>query len=381
MLAGILALSMLPQEVRVSTDQELQRALNNAKPGVTILIAPGDYQGGIFQSNLQGTAEKPIIISGVDSRARPVFIGGNGIHISKPSHLTIRHIIIKDVKANGLNIDDGALDANSAHHINLSNVSVSGTPKGNNDAIKLSGIKEFTISSCSTSNWGGSAIDMVGCHNGMIKDSHFENGGDNAIQTKGGSSNVTIETSTFLNAGQRALNIGGSTGREFFRPPLESIKSGERFEATRITVQGCTIQGGTAGIAFVGSTFSTARFNTIYTPGRWAFRILQETSDADFIPCGNNTIESNLMVYQSQNWGEQGINVGGGTDPKSFKLIDNFWYCLDTPGTERANTNLTETRPSRGKNPQIQPLNSFTFRVTESSPAAKVGAHAFPTKP
>lgn len=381
MFLGLFALVLAPQEVRVSTDAELQHALKNARPGVTILIAPGDYQGGIYQSNLQGTADKPIIISGVDSRARPVFIGGNGIQISKPAYLTLRHIVIRDVKANGLNIDDGSASNNSAHHINLSNISVSGTPKGNNDAIKLSGISEFTVSSCSASNWGGSGIDMVGCHSGLIKDSHFENGGDNAIQAKGGSSDITIETSTFINAGERAINIGGSTGREFFRPPLNTIKPGEWVEATRITVQGCTIQGGTAGIAFVGSTNSVAKFNTTYTPGRWAFRILQESRDPEFAPAGNNTVESNLIVFQSENWGEQGINVGGGTDPKSFKFNDNFWYCLNAPGTERPNPNITELRAVRGKNPQLEKFNSFTFRVPPDSPAANVGAHAFPKKP
>lgn len=381
MLAAFVALLIVPQEVRVSTDAELQKALKDARPGVTILIAPGDYQGGIFQSNLQGTAEKPIIISGVDPRARPVIIGGNGIHISKATYLTIRHLIIKDVKANGLNMDDGGLTAKPSHHINLSNISVSGTPKGNNDAIKLSGITEFTVNSCTAANWGGSAIDMVGCHNGVIKDSHFENGGDNAIQTKGGSSDIIIETSTFLNAGERAVNIGGSTGREFFRPPLETIKSGERLEAAKITVQGCTIQGGTAGIAFVGAVNSTARYNTIYTPGRWAFRILQETNTPDFLLCGNNVVESNLMVYQSQSWGEQGINVGGGTNPRSFRFSDNFWFCLDSPGNERPNPNIQEVRPIRGKNPHLEPLNTFTFRISETSPATKVGAHAFPVTP
>ncbi|QYK54270.1 MAG: right-handed parallel beta-helix repeat-containing protein [Fimbriimonadaceae bacterium] len=382
MLAAFVALLFVSQEVRVSTDAELQKALKDARPGVTILIAPGDYQGGIFQSNLQGTAEKPITISGVDPDRRPVFTGGNsGIHIIQPAHLNIRNIVIRNVKGNGLNIDDGGAVLKPAHHINLAKITVSGTPAGNNDGIKLSGIKDFSVNNCDISNWGGSAIDMVGCHNGIIKDSHFENGGDNAIQTKGGSSGITIETSTFLNAGERPVNLGGSTGREFFRPPVNSIKAGQRTEATAITVQGCTIQGGTAGIAFVGATYSAARFNTIYAPKRWAFRILQETNATDFLPCGNNAVESNLIVYQSQNWGEQGINIGSGTQPKSFKFVDNFWYCLDAPNSTRANPNIEESNAIRGIHPHLEPLTSFTFKVAPSSPAAKVGAHAFPIKP
>jgi len=38
------------------------------------------------------------------------------------------------------------------------------------------------------------------------------------VQAKGGTSEVVIQACTFLGAGQRAINVGGSTGLEFFRP-------------------------------------------------------------------------------------------------------------------------------------------------------------------
>ena len=43
----------------------------------------------------------------------------------------------------------------------------------------------------------------------------FGNQGSNSIQMKGGSSNLHIETNDFINGGQRALNLGGSTGAAF----------------------------------------------------------------------------------------------------------------------------------------------------------------------
>lgn len=382
MLAAIFALVIAPQEVRVSTDAELQNALKNARPGVTILIAPGDYQGGIFQSNLQGTAEKPITIANEHPYLFPTFKGGNGIHFSKPSYLKIRNINIKDVKANGLNIDDDGSPSTPANHIEISGLTVFNTPVGNNDAIKLSGVQDFSIEDCLIGKWGGSGIDMVGCHNGVIKNSVLSSGGDNAIQLKGGTSNVTIERCRFKDAGQRTINIGGSTGREFFRPPLDSIPAGQRVEAKNITVQGCTMLGATASIAMVGCTNSTVRFNTIYKPLKWAFRILQESREQDFIPCGNNKVDSNLILFNSDKWSENGINVGSGTNPKSILFSNNFWFCIDKPGTEKPNSNIIESSEIRGKDPQHK-LSDFDIDiyVNPKGPATKVGAHAFPVKP
>ena len=65
---------------------------------------------------------------------------------------------------------------------------------------------------------GGSGIDMVGCHHGIIKGNYFENMGSNSIQAKGGTQHITIEGNFFRNGGQRPLNLGGSTGLPFFRP-------------------------------------------------------------------------------------------------------------------------------------------------------------------
>ena len=68
---------------------------------------------------------------------------------------------------------------------------------------------------------GGSAIDHVGCHRGLIARCAFTDAGSNSIQCKGGSADLEIRWNRFVNGGARAINIGGSTGFEYFRPPLE----------------------------------------------------------------------------------------------------------------------------------------------------------------
>src|SRR6185295_6848225 len=111
-------------------------------------------------------------------------------------------------------------------------------PGGNCDGIKLSGVDEFRVASCTVEGWGtggGSAIDMVGCHDGVVESNNFlgasgageSTSSGNGVQTKGGSANIVIRRNRFENAGARAINIGGSTGRQYFRPPLDSAAAPE----------------------------------------------------------------------------------------------------------------------------------------------------------
>jgi hypothetical protein len=114
---------------------------------------------------------------------------------------------------------------------------------------------------------------------------HTDTVGSTGVQGKGGTSQVIIRRNRFENAGGRAVNIGGSTGRQFFRPPL---KAGEAHcEAKDIRVEGNTFLGAGTPVAFVGVDGAIVRFNTIHHPKRWALRILQETRAPDFVPSRN----------------------------------------------------------------------------------------------
>jgi hypothetical protein len=138
---------------------------------------------------------------------------------------------------------------------------------------------------------------MVGCHRGLIEGCRFlgREGFSQATgpQTKGGSSEIVIRRCLFVDAGQRAVNLGGSTGMAYFRPP------GARYEARDITVEGCVFVGSQAPIAFVGVDGATVRYNTIYRPSRWVMRILQETTEPGFPPCRNGRFEHNLIVFRA----------------------------------------------------------------------------------
>jgi hypothetical protein len=354
----ILVIATAPAaEIAVRDSDGLRAALRDAKPGTRILLAGGSYTGGFHAANLRGEAGSPIILKAADPKNPPVFTDAKtGLHLSNPAHVTLDGLTFQGLSANGLNIDDGGNVDTPAHHISLIGLKISNIgERGNEDGIKLSGVTDFRVAGCVIERWGtggGSGIDMVGCHQGEIEDSTLRHGDApncTGIQCKGGTAEIAIRRNRFENAGGRAVNIGGSTGLQFFRPKLKDGE--EHAEARNILVEGNTFIGGMAAMAFVGVDGAVVRFNTIENPGRWAIRILQETNAPGFVPSRNGEFTDNVITFDSAHWSEGGINIGGGTAPDTFKFARNWWYCQNNPGLSQPRLPTAETDGVYGKDP------------------------------
>jgi hypothetical protein len=340
-----LPLLLRADEVQVKNAAELRTAVAAAKPGTRIVLAGGDYGNGFHFANLRGEEGRPIIIAAADPNQPPLFRNGNaGMHLSNPAYIELHHLVFTNLARNGLNIDDGGdVSGNpSARGILLRGLRVSDiTAEGNYDGIKLSGLWDFRVIDCTIERWGtrgGSAIDMVGCHRGLIEGNTIrhkvpEPPNCTGVQAKGGSSDILIRRNRFEHAGGRSVNIGGSTGLQFFRPPLAA--GGERAEARNVRVEGNTFIGSVVPVAFVGVDGAVVRFNTIERPGRWALRILQETTAPDFVPSRNGEFTDNTILFESARWSEGGVNIGSGTAPETFKFARNWWLCADNPARSR----------------------------------------------
>ena len=315
------------RKVRVRDSSEFSRAIRALKPGTTLLLEPGTYRGGIYLRNIEGKDEQPIIIEGIDPDNPPVFAGGSqAIHLANCSNTTLRSLKVKGFPSNGINIDDGGSYETPAHHIVLENVTIVETrPKGNHDALKMSGVDHFVVRKCRFEGWGGSGIDMVGCHHGIVEDCTFTGregfSQSNGVQLKGGTQDVLIQCCFFNNAGQRSINLGGSTGLRFFRPNVQD------YEAKNITVAGNRFVGSIAPIAWVTSDGGYVHHNTIILPEKWVLRILQESRDARFKPCHDGVFERNLVVFDSRI--QVFVNVGPRTSPETFRFHRNAWHDLD----------------------------------------------------
>jgi hypothetical protein len=361
------------QVLHIGNDQDYQTlaaAAARAKPSDTILFHAGIYQGGENIVRLQGKPGKPITLM---SRAGDTVVirgGTAGWALHQAARLHIRGLIFEQQTGNGFNMDDGGLYDSPSHHIvftgcTFRNIQAS----GNNDLLKLSGLDSFEIRDCIFRNGakGGSAIDMVGCHYGVIAGCHFENMGSNAIQAKGGSQFIRIERNYFNNCGERTLNLGGSTGLPFFRP------QNAVFEAADLQVYANLIIGSISPVNFVGCTRVEVINNTIYKPEKWVLRILQENKDtARFISCGNNSFRNNI-IYRGNNVAYD-CNIGAGTDARSFQFSHNLWYNDENPHwTGPVNLPVEDPGHIVGLNPLFANIAAYDFSITPNSPAAGKG--------
>lgn len=317
--------------IRVADSQELMLAAQRAGPGTTILLEPGEYSGGLHLHDLAGTEQHPIVIKAADSNDPPVFRdGGQALHLTDCRYLTLKSLRVEGFPANGINIDDGGSYKTPAHHIVLEDITILGIgPEGNHDALKMSGVDRFVVRRCHFEGWGGSGIDMVGCHRGVIEDCTFAGregfSQSNGVQIKGGTTNVLVHRCLFQAAGHRSINLGGSTGLQFFRPHVGD------YEAKDITIAGNRFTGSSAAVAWVTADGGHVHHNTIVLPEKWVVRILQETEDPQFLPSHGGVFEHNLIVFDSRV--QVFVNVGPRTAPETFTFGHNVW--LDTDGCRR----------------------------------------------
>lgn len=347
----------------------LQSASAIAEPGDIIIIKNGTYFSRENIVNLNGSQDNPIIIHAEDE-GKVIYSGqSEAWHLSSCSYLYITGFVFEKQTANGVNIDDSGNLYGSAHHITIKNCTFRDmNASGNNDLLKLSGLEDFIIENCifSGGSAGGSGIDMVGCHNGKITGNRFENLGSSGIQAKGGSQYIEILQNKFINAGNRALNLGGSTDLAFFRPP------DAKFEAADILVQSNIFEGSWSPVAFVGSIRVRVINNTIFNPENWVLRILQETVDPSrFVACGNNEFSNNI-IYFGNNLSRI-VNTGPDTAPETFSFSNNLWYNYQNNNFNDTQLPVVETNAIIQKNPLFIDSDTGNYELAVNSPATGKG--------
>ena len=335
-----------PAVVTVRTAAELKAALAALRPGSTLRIAPGEYPGGNYVSRVA-----KLTVEALDPQQPPIFQGGSEAwHFSRCEGLTLRHLRVRGQTGNGINIDDGGDLTELVNGTTIERVEISDIgPQGNHDGLKLSGLGGLTIRDCTVTGWGGQGIDLVGCHRALITGCQFVGkpgfSASAGLQMKGGSADITVEKCRFIDASPRPLNIGGSTGLPYFRPP------GAKNEAARIVVRDNVIEGGQCAAVFVGVNGAEFTGNTILYPGKWIFRILQETRLEGFAPCRDVLIARNRIVFRRAQVQTE-LNIGEQTAPETFRFEGNHWFAEDRPATSVPKLPVAETGGIQGTDPR-----------------------------
>jgi len=358
----------------VSNIKDLRDAVRNLEPGDEVLIGPGIYKGGFSVAGLQGTKINPIVIAGKDPDYPPVFSGrGEAVKLSNIAYVKLKNLRINDFTGNGINIDDGGNLERPSHHVIIENIFIKEIgPKGNYDAVKMSGVDDFIIRGCHIEGWGGSGIDLVGCHRGIIQNCLFIGvpgyRTKNAVQIKGGSHNILVQETVFLNSGERAINIGGSTGIAYFRPQLVD------FEAKSVIVAGNRFIGGNAQVAWVTSQDTHVHHNIFYLPEKFVGRILQETKDKYFKPSQKGHFEANLVVTDDRT--KTFFNVGPHTAPESFVFTHNAWYRFNSQ--EKPKLPTRELDGIYGVYPDLKDFGTPRMKIVSENPRLNdVGPRAY----
>ena len=308
--------------------QDVESALDAATPGTRILVRAGTYPP-VSASGVQGEPGRPIAV--VTEGAVVLDAGGSGtvLRLSDARYLVLEGLELRGAGVHGMNLDDGGSYDTPAEFIVLRGITIDGAGSGgNNDCIKMSGVDDFWILDSDVGGCDmGEIVDMVGCHRGLIHGNRFRSTVRNAIQAKGGSADTLVHGNLFEDIPGRAVNAGGSTGLEFFRP-LDAPHEAARIRVVaNVFVRGGSESG--APVAFVGCDACSFVHNTVIEPaGGWVTRILQETSGDRFVPSRDGVFANNLLVLNVDAL-RTFVNVGGGTAPESFTFANNLWWALD----------------------------------------------------
>jgi PKD repeat protein len=350
----------------------IRHALSQAASGSRIRVQAGTYGAIGSVADVHGTETHPILVTTDGQVVIDAGGTGSGMQISNASFLVIEGLIFQNTGIHGLNIDDGSDYATPSHHIVFRNVSFRNIGSGgNNDCLKMSGVDDFYITGCEFQECDrGEAIDMVGCHNGVITGNFFHDVVQNGVQTKGGSADVLIHGNRFEDIPQRAINAGGSTGSPYFRP------LNAEYEAARIQMVGNTfLRTGSTPVAFVGCDTCVFANNTIIEPLSYVARILEENTsrtaghDGYFI---NNLLVFNTADINSWSY----VNVGPNTRPDTFIFGWNLWYALDDPnfsGPVYQGGLPAESNAVIQQDPLLTNLAAGDYHIMQGSPAQGVG--------
>ncbi len=355
----------------------LEHAADLASPGTAIRIHPGTYSGDNYVYDLAGTADAPIWLGGVPGEARPIVDGGGeGLKLTRAVYVIVHDLEIRGATSNGINTDDGGAydDATATHHLLFRDLYVHDIGTGSNeDCLKLSGLRNYQVLDSEFHDCGGSifgsGIDQVGCHHGLIARNSFHDHSGNAVQVKGGSTDIEIRWNHMVEGGERSVNMGGRTGHGYFRPPLSETEPNA--EARDVRVIGNLIEGAEASLAFTGCVDCVVAHNTIVDAHNWLLRILQEATTGDgyeFEPARDGQFVNNVVYFDRSDLSTY-INVGGGTSPETFVFSNNLWYAHDDPGASTPDLPVGETAGIYGQDPVF----TDGFAIGADSPAAGAG--------
>lgn len=109
--------SLASKEVKVSTSAQLEKAIAQATPGTTIVLANGTYTGSkaLQISGKHGTSNSPITIKAAN-RGRAIIAGADVLHIARSSYIVVEGLKITNTGTAARSV---AVQLDGSNHIRL----------------------------------------------------------------------------------------------------------------------------------------------------------------------------------------------------------------------------------------------------------------------
>ncbi len=138
-----------------------RQSIKRLRAGDTLLLAAGEYRGGLAVHALTGAPDRPIVISGPAQGVPATFVaqaGRNTVSIVDSSHVLIRNLVLE---GNNLPVDAVKAEGHArwAHHVTLENLVIRG--HGNNQQIVGISTK------CPAWNWVIRGVTIIGAGTGI----------------------------------------------------------------------------------------------------------------------------------------------------------------------------------------------------------------------
>ncbi len=348
--------------VRVASVEAMRDAMNSARPGDVIRIAPGSYTlTRQFWIETKGTAANPIYLIADGARGSAKFtstadeafnVGGGA------AYLVFEGFEVSNTRSDVFHVQDGA------HHITLRNLNLHDAgPDG--DVVKINQAHHITIEGCDLARPGRrpagneafwqEALDLVDVDDAIIRRNFIHDVGNMAGYVKGGSKRALIEENVIENQrsgadGNPIWGIGGSTDSELLQ--------GEQYEAIDTIFRRNVIAHSAFGaLALFDAKNSLIEQNlflnntTVLIQSR-AGNGPRESTDG--VTIRNNTfVDTNgrlPMVCERLNHGLTGVAASGNIYWNADVAIPSDRSCGFTPGQEAGaairNPGVRDSRPT-----------------------------------
>jgi hypothetical protein len=354
--AGILITSVSASATQHLIDQgdNISELAGRLQPGDEIVLMPGKHTG-VALKDVSGTAEKPIIIRGLDAdHPGPInaFNQMLGVHLQNCKHIHLRDLMVAGAGHTGILIEGGNPQAIEEADIRIKNVRVmrTGTPGNDRDAIRLHGVGNVSIEGCHIEGWISSAIDIVACRKVVIDQCTLRKRDGYATKTgvtiRGGSQEVQVRQTRFDAMGLIGIACGAHSGNDEFRPPLSNEAADDSvIEASDVLVERCHFNMGRTAVAFVHAQNCRFRNNTIVAPREVVVLAASDTKDPRYADSKNITFGANLIEWYSGHL-RQLFRTDQSLEMATFKVESNLWWSSvgtkefnglgGVPGTEQA---------------------------------------------